>query len=364
MSTLKRPVETFQSTVATVCAIGGSTVAALGIVGTCLDFLENPIYRWLVWVIAIGLLFAARQVQQTIKTTIETADRNTYEVPNPHQTLYAMGGVVALIFLAADVGITLTRSPISTPGFTHFRGTIYGYTPSVDDSVLLTHNIKNINPTITKSAFDDRPFVGPFTETVLQRRKGNEYILFHEFVVEVVRFEEMPTFIARTAGADFTEVLELTFLLERRTTPLPWLFQSDVKRFVGKGMTKMNSSPFLLSDDTPIGLRYYVSAQDPGVYWCNCYVETGVNVGKPIREKLNADPFPLAFYSLDNPVVDDAAQVDAASGLKREIDWLTTGDMRYVPVDDDFDANAMADHLRTQLENLVAFPATAVEPEN
>jgi hypothetical protein len=333
-----------------ILAASGTVADVMGAVGVGLDYFQNPISRWSLWASGLCLFGWAILNRRTSRGSFLDAGGVPFTVTDPYRPIYYTACIASLTVLLFDIYITTSRSPIKSPGFSKIVGTSYGYTPNQTDNPLLVEGIINVMSTRNAEAQVEAPFAGMMTSTLLQREKGTQTVLLHRYILEIVRFEEMPTFFATpSAGAGFSEVLKAAFLVKKESTPLPWDFESTHVSFESKGEAFIADRPLVISDDIPLTLQYYISAADPGIYWFNLYVEAGIDITKPKRVKLTDKPMVVAFYQDDTATKEVKSTLDQ---LNQELHWLTTKKMLMFPPSKYVNDENQIQNLRRQIQQI------------
>jgi hypothetical protein len=336
-----------------ILAAFGTVTDVIGAVGVGLDYFQNPISRWCLWASGLFLFAWAILNPRPSRGSLIGPNGMPITVTDPYRPFYYPACLASLTVLFFDIYITTNRSPVKSPGFSKISGTYYGYTPNRKDNPLLAEGINNVD--LTRNAVDhnESPFVGMKTSTLLQREKGTQTVLLYRYILEVVRFEEMPPFLAiPAAGAGYSEVLKAAFLLKKEATPLPWDFTSTHVSFESKSESFIADRPLVISDDIPLSIEYYISAADPGIYWFNLYVEAGIDITKPKRRKLTDKPMVIAFCQFHQQAEENRSRLEQ---LNQELNSLSTKEMVVFPpskfINNESQIQSLRDEIR-QIENL------------
>ncbi len=333
-----------------ILAASGTVADVVGAIGVGLDYFQNPISRWSLWASGLFLFTWAILNRRTSRGSLIDLSGMPLSVTDPYRPIYYAACLASLTVLLFDIYVTTSRSPVKSPGFSKVDGTSFGYTPNQKDNPLLTEEIHNVMSTRTSEDHNLAPFVGMKTSTLLQREKGTQTVLLYRYILEVVRFEEMPQFITMpSAGAGFSEVLKAAFLLKKEVTALPWDFASTHISFESKGESFITDRPLVISDDIPLTMEYYISAADAGIYWINLYVEAGIDITKPKRIKLTEKPMAIAFYRFDQQVEKVKSPLDQ---LNQELNWLTTKEMVMFPPSKYVNAEDQIRNLRREIQQI------------
>jgi len=214
------------------------------------------------------------------------------------------------------------------------RGGVFGYTPSTSFNPLIDQKVDGITETCVYENYNENPAQGLQSTAVMQRlvKMSNPFV--HSCTIVVYRFEEMPPFVQTGAGMEFSDALEATFLIERKsetlpTTATPWEFTATHYRLV-KGLeineedvsfTEEKYFPGMtIADSTPGAFRVYVSSRHAGVYWINCFMNVSDGVLAKSKESLPIfeKPMVLAFFDPKLPQ-NTESQLENVEGNK---DWI------------------------------------------
>ena len=345
-------------TFGTVIGTVGSVVGAFTMLGTLLDALDNPLYRWLSWAAAVCCFTCAFACGKTSSATIVDRDGQSVSISNPWRPLYLFVAMFFFVALCADATLVLVRGPVTTSGFRTFDGTVYGYTVNSRDNFLIKERVANINPIQFLREFNSNPFNGVNATALVQRVKGNKDVLFHRFLVKVVRFEEIPQFEETASGAGFIDAVDAAFLLRKEASEFPWVFTATHVRATSKGIATNGTVPFAISDSTPVAVRYFVNAKDPGIYWVKCFIEVGNGIASPKEIELTENAIPLAYYTPPPQVKSDTIDFAAFNlkrfeSIERELKWLTDGAMVHVPENEFDDRDEQISMLQNERKRIM-----------
>lgn len=325
---------TMQTKLSDGLAVAGAIAGGFTSIGVWLEAIQSPLTRWTIWlVVATFFLVAAICRKTSIGSTVSVTGQPNV-TPNPGRMMYGLIAMFTGGVLAADLYYVSTRGPIASSGFGTFVGSLSGFTPDSKMNPLLRDGVSNINQTKTLEDFNKSPFSGVYAESLLAKLKGNEHAIFHDFVVTVTKFEDMPEFHVTNAAAGFSDVLHASFIIKRNESPLPWKFSSKDIQFVSKGKESVGNSHFILSDDVPLTLRYFVNAEDPGIYWVKCSVLVSNGIGNPKEVVLNYEPYPLAFidYDSNSPIPPHPPTIDEQLiSVNNNISMYSNKNMAHIP---------------------------------
>lgn len=209
------------------------------------------------------------------------------------------------------------------------HGSLFVLTKNTPANQLLKHNVKCIAPVTDDYFTGEYLYVGELSAEGRMQRVVEKSTPVIESVVGVVSaFEPMEPVIPQYAGMENLPGVEVAYLLEKKDTPLPWVFEPTFCRYVKKGQkdrpdfeSGTGFFPKVLTDSDPNFLRAWFTAKDSGIYWVNCkvVVRDGAYENSTQTFELLKKPIPIAFFSAD----DERPPAAAKSG-----DWKLIGPER------------------------------------
>ncbi len=197
------------------------------------------------------------------------------------------------------------------------NGSLFVLTENTPANQLLKHNVRNI-AIVTDDYFkSEYRYVGELSaEARIQRVVEKSTPVIESFVGVVSAFEPMEPVIPQYAGMESLPGVEVAYLLEKKNSPLPWVFEPTFCRYVEKGQKNgpdfesgVGFFPKVLTDSDPNFLRAWFTAKDSGIYWVNCrvVVRDGAYEDSEQTFELLKEPFPIAFFGKDDERPSDAA---------------------------------------------------------
>ena len=206
------------------------------------------------------------------------------------------------------------------------HGSLFVLTEHTPNNQLLMHKVSCIAPVTDDYFTGEYLYVGELSaEGRMQRVVENSTPVIESVVVVVSAFEPMEPVIPQYAGMESLPGVEVAYLLEKKDTPLPWVFEPTFCRYVKKGQkdppdfeSGTGFFPKVLTDSDPNFLRAWFTAKDSGIYWVNCkvVVRDGANEKSAQTFELLKKPIPIAFFGAD----DERPPAAAKSG-----DWKLIG---------------------------------------
>jgi hypothetical protein len=281
--------------------------------------IDSPRVRWVTWLVIASLFWLSVWLYKPRSASVLGSDGLPVKVTESYRWLKVLFASFFTLLLASDIAMWLVRSPIEYDYVERNIVKGIGYTSNRPDNILIQEDVRSVYFVTTPEDRHEFPFSGFEIGALIQKSKGFDRIVLHSFKVRVTRFEHAPEIRAMIpAGAGPIDKIQVScFLSNRDGDPLPWNFDADfVSMNYDDSKDPKDILPVQMEDLSPLYVRYYLSAEDAGVYWIEPIILVSAGLGRPKEIVLSETPVAMAFGS--RAASDEFDELDALSSSTSE----------------------------------------------